>query len=138
MGVEELRAAAAGLDVEGLSGVELGERIVELRVVIDGLEGVWSGLVAAFDGSGAVAAEAGTAAWLRAACRLSPAVARSRVVLARRLARRPEVAAALVAGSISVDHARLLGKALEELDAAAGPELAAAARVAARRGRETV
>ncbi len=72
-------------------------------------------------------AEAGTAAWLRSACRLSPAVARSRVVLARRLARRPEVDAALVAGSISVDHARLLGKALDELDAAAGPELAAEA-----------
>lgn len=73
MGLDQLRAAAAAVDAEDLSPRMLGERIVELRAVIDGLEGVWSRLVAAFDGSGAVEADAGTAAWLRSACRLSPA-----------------------------------------------------------------
>jgi len=130
MGLDRLRAAAAvvgGEDLSAVPAVELGDRVVELRAIIDGLEGVWSRLVAAFDGSGAVEVEAGTAAWLRSACRLSPAVARSRVVLARRLAQRPAVDAALTAGAISVDHARLVTRALDELADAAGPELAAAA-----------
>ena len=125
--LDDLRAAAAvlaGVDPSRLPAAELGERVVELRSLIDGLEGVWSRLVRTLDGSGA--AEVGTSAWLRSACRLSPAAARSWVMLSRRLAERPGVEAALTRGQISVDHARLVTTALSELEASAGPELASA------------
>jgi Domain of unknown function (DUF222)/HNH endonuclease len=97
---------------------------VELRQLIDALEGTWSRLVAVLDASGT--AEGGTGAFLRSSCRLAPAAARARVVLARRLAARPAVGAALTAGEISIDHARVVTHALEEL-AAADDTLAAAA-----------
>jgi len=127
MGVQipGLRSAAdawAALDPSSLPPVELADRVVELRRLIDGLEGTWARLVSALDGSGSI--DGGTAAWLRSACRLSASTARSRVVLARQLADRPAMTAALTAGEISVDHARLVGAALAELDAAAGRELA--------------
>jgi hypothetical protein len=115
-GLSELRhaaAAVAAVDPRSLPAAALGDTVVELRQVIDGLEGAWSALVAALDGSGAI--EGGTAAWLRSACRLSPAAARTRVTLARRLADRPAAAEALSAGAISVDHARLVTTALDEL-----------------------
>jgi hypothetical protein len=116
--------AWTAVDPAALPPVELADRVIELRRLIDGLEGMWSQLVAALDSSGAI--DGGTAAWLRSACRLSPSAARSRVVLARRLTARPAAAAALSSGEISVDHARLVTTALTELDAAAGPELATA------------
>jgi hypothetical protein len=126
-GLPELRHAAAALaevDPRSLPAAALGDAVVELRQLIDGLEGAWSRLVAALDGSGAI--EGGTAAWLRSACRLAPAAARSRVTLARRLADRPATSDALSAGDISVDHARLVTTALDEL-ADVDPELATAA-----------
>jgi hypothetical protein len=125
-GLPDLRAAAATLatvDPSELAPAGLAEVVVELRQLIDGLEGSWSRLVAALDGSGTL--DGGTAAWLRSACRLSPAAARSRVTLARRMAARPRVSAELSAGEISVDHARIVTAALDEL-AAVDPELAAA------------
>jgi hypothetical protein len=128
-GWDDLRAAVAAMagdDPLRLPPVALGARVVELRALIDGLEGLWSRLVRVLDGSGAVEESSGTAAWLRAACRLSPADARSRVMLARRLAQRAETEAALASGTISVGHARLVTAALAELEAAAGPELAPA------------
>lgn len=112
----ELRSAAATVaaaDPAVLSPSALGDAVVELRQIIDALEGAWSGLVAALDGSGAT--DGGTAAWLRSACRLAPAAARSRVVLSRRLGDRAAVASALADGTISVDHARLVTTALAEL-----------------------
>ena len=48
-GLAELRAAAATLVAEDPSRVppvELGARVVELRELIDGLEGLWSRLMA--------------------------------------------------------------------------------------------
>lgn len=114
----ELRSAAATVaaaDPAALSPSALGDAVVELRQVIDALEGAWSGLVAALDGSGAI--DGGTAAWLRSACRLAPAAARARVVLSRRLGDRAAVASALADGTISVDHARLVTTALAELGA---------------------
>jgi Domain of unknown function (DUF222)/HNH endonuclease len=125
-GLSDLRSAAAALaavDPSGLPPAALAEAVAELRRLIDGLEGTWSGLLAALDGSAAL--DGGTAAWLRSACRLSPATARSRVSMARRLAERPAVGAELSAGAISVDHARVLTAALDEL-AAVDPGLAAA------------
>ena len=103
-------------DPAALSPAALIDQVIELRRVIDGLEGTWSRLVAVLDESGA--AEAGTGAFLRSSCRLAPATARGRVVLARRLIGRPAVGGALAAGDISVDHARVVTHALEELVAA--------------------
>jgi Domain of unknown function (DUF222)/HNH endonuclease len=120
-----LRSAAlavAAVDSAKLPAAALEDAVVELRRLIDGLEGTWSRLVATLDASGAI--EGGTAAWLRSSCRLSPAAARSRVTLARRLTERATVAQELSAGEISVDHARLLTTALDEL-AAVDPQLAA-------------
>ncbi len=125
----DLRAAVdavAGDDPTDLPPSAASARVVELRTLIDSLEGVWSRLIRALDGSGAIDPAVGTGAWLRAACRLSPADARARVVLARRLAERPQTDAALAAGAISVGHARLVTTALAELEAAAGPGLAGA------------
>jgi Domain of unknown function (DUF222)/HNH endonuclease len=113
--VRQAAAALASVDPRTLAAPALEAAVVELRVAIDGLEGVWSRFVAALDGSGSV--EGGTTAWLLSACRLSPAAARTRVTLARRLDDRPETADALSAGEISVDHARLLTTALHELGA---------------------
>ena len=115
-GLGDLRAAAVALaatDPAALSPAAVADQLVELRRLIDGLEGTWSRLVAALEGSGT--AEGGTSAFLRSSCRLAPAAARTRVVLARRLAGRPAVGAALAAGQISVDHARVVTHALDEL-----------------------
>ena len=123
--VSALRSAAlavAAVDSAKLPAAALEDAVVELRRLIDGLEGTWSRLVGTLDGSGAI--DGGTAAWLRSSCRLSPAAARSRVTLARRLTERATVAQELSAGEISVDHARLLTTALDEL-AAVDPQLAA-------------
>jgi Domain of unknown function (DUF222)/HNH endonuclease len=117
-------AAVAAVDPRSLPDAALSDAVVELRELIDGLEGVWSLLVAALDGSGVL--EGGTAAFLRSSCRLSPAASRTRVTLARRLADRPAAADALSAGAISVDHARLITTALGEL-AEVDTELAAGA-----------
>ncbi len=131
-GLHRLRIAVSALAAEDWTdrpATEVGEGVVELRRLIDGLEGVWSRLVAVLDGSGSLPAETGTATWLRSACRLSPGVARRRVVLARRLSANSAVDAGLVAGDISVDHAQLVTTALAELEEAAGAPLAAAATV---------
>src|SRR5262245_9827149 len=117
-GLGELRAAVVALaaaDPALHPPTALAGQVVELRGLIDGLEGVWSRLVATLDGSGTT--EGGTSAFLRSSCRLAPAAARARVVLARRLTGRPATDAALTAGEISVDHARVVTHALEELAA---------------------
>jgi len=92
-GLGELRAAVeafAADDPAALPSAALLDQVIELRQLIDGLEGTWSRLLAAVDGSGA--AEAGTSTFLRLSCRLAPATARTRVMLARRLARRRSAA----------------------------------------------
>ena len=53
-GLGGLRAAAAALaaaDPTALSPAALADQVVELRRLIDGLEGTWSRLVAVLDGS---------------------------------------------------------------------------------------
>ncbi len=80
VGLSQLREAASRLAESDPAAVHpsvLAERVVELRALIDGLEGTWLGLVAAVDRSGPP--DGGTSAWLRSACRISPATARSRV-----------------------------------------------------------
>lgn len=115
-GLLRLREAAsllASRDPATESAATLTERVIELRTLIDGLEGTWLRLLAAVDRCGLV--DGGTGAWLRSECRLSPAAARTQVALARRLADRPAVATALTAGDISVEHARVVTTALAEL-----------------------
>lgn len=111
-----LRRATHALGSSDLSSMDpaaIAEQVIELRTLIDGLEGTWLRLVAAVDRSGF--ADGGTSAWLRSTCRMSPAAARSEVTLSRRLAERPGVTDALTAGDISPDHARLVTTALAEL-----------------------
>jgi hypothetical protein len=68
-----------------------------------------------------------TGAWLRAACRVSPGVARDRVETARRLSVMAATDQALAAGELSYAHARLVTAAVAELAEAAGVEVAAGA-----------
>jgi hypothetical protein len=110
------------------------EQVVELRRQIDRLEAVWSARVAAVHRSGAagVAGFAGTAAFLRHACRVSPGPARARVDVALQGAERPEVAACFADGVISYPHAKAITEALAPLPEAlrgdAEPVLLEAAR----------
>src|SRR5262245_12004268 len=125
-GLDAALGALAGEDLDCLSDRTLAGSLVQLRRVVDGLEGQWLRRLAAFDAhGGAVAAGAvSTGAWVRSNTRLSAGVARDRVELARALAGLPETSAALAAGEISVLHARLIATALGELAEAAGAQLA--------------
>ena len=126
--MEALRAAVRELSARPVDpGPGLDSDVVELRRLIDALEGIWTGWVGVLDGSGSLDPEVSTGAFLRSACRLAPGAARSRVVLARRLAERPVVAAAAAEGALSVDHARLVTTALAELADVAGAEVASGA-----------
>jgi hypothetical protein len=137
--VSELASAVdelAGEDVTGLPAADLAAELVELRRQVDRLEAQWLRRLAAFDarGGATTAGRATTAAWLRAACRLTPAAAAAAVRTARALHRRlPGTAAALAAGDISYPHARALAHHTADLpDAvlpAAEPVLLDAARV---------
>ena len=119
-GLGDLRAAVvalAGADPAALPPGALADQVVELRQLIDGLEGTWSRLVAVLDGSGA--AEAGTSAFLRLSCRLAPAASHGPGWCWRDgWPAAGGRGAALTAGEISVDHARVVANALEELAAA--------------------
>ena len=104
----------------------------------DRYEAVRLRLLAAVDARGAAGAEQGvyvpTAAWLRATCRMSPALATQRVRSARALHRGPlaGTARALAAGEVSYQHAAALGDATHDLPPGnvreAEPELVDAAQ----------
>jgi hypothetical protein len=130
--IQALTAGVRGLAREDLAGRDesaLGAELVEMRRLADALEAEWLRRLRAFDarggaeGFGAVS----TAGWLRAACRLSPGVARARVRLARRLPDLPATQVAFAAGEITAEHARLVATAVEELADALGPDPAAPA-----------
>src|SRR6266496_854987 len=122
-------ARLAGESLDDAPDAVLAESLVGLREVIDALEAQWLRRLEVFDrrGGAAAAGAVSTGAWVRHQCRLAPGAARDRVELARALAERPETAAALAAGEISVPHARLVTVALAE---AASRELAAEAEPA--------
>jgi len=67
------------------------------------------------------------AAWLAQATRSDPAPARAELHLARALEQRPAVAAGMREGTVSAAQARVITRAVEELPAGLGPELAAQA-----------
>ncbi len=125
-------ARLAGESLDDAPDAVLAESLVGLREVIDALEAQWLRRLEVFDrrGGAAAAGAVSTGAWVRHQCRLAPGAARDRVELARALAERPETAAALAAGEISVPHARLVTVALAELAEAASRELAAEAEPA--------
>src|ERR671913_2598977 len=109
--VEELAAE----DLDRLSDAALAEQVLELRRLLDRLEGQWLHQLAAVDGRGAAGAEAdqqvgSTAAWLRNRLHLGTGTASSAVRTPLAVFRGPltETAHALVGGELSVAHAPVL------------------------------
>src|SRR5918994_5749184 len=109
--VEELAAE----DLDGLSDAVRAQRVLELRQLVDGLEGQWLNERAGVDALGAAGAEAGqqvgsTAAWLRNRLRLGAGTAASAVRTARALFRGPltATAQALTSGELSAAHAQVV------------------------------
>ena len=133
--VEELAAQ----DLDGLPDGVRAEQVLELRRLLDRLEGHWLKELAAVDGRGAAGAEEGqpaasTAGWLRSRLRLSPGTARSSVRTAQALFGGPLAATAhaLVGGEISVAHAQVVAHGTqglpEQVTVDAEPVLVEAAR----------
>ena len=115
------------------------ERILELRRLLDCLEGQWLNELADVDARGAAGAEHGqqfgsTAGWLRHRLRMGTGAARRAVRTARALFRGPltQTAQALTSGELSVAHAHVLAHRThslpDHLTAQAEPVLVQAAR----------
>ena len=109
-------------DLDQLPDAALTQDLVELRQLLDGLEGYWLRGLATVDARGAAGAEQGeaavsTASWLRRRLRLSVAAAHSAVRTARALfgGALPETAAALCAGELSPAHATAIADGTREL-----------------------
>ena len=112
----------AAEDVDGLAESALAEELQELQRVQNRLDGQWLRRLAALDAQGAAGAEQGeraasTAAWLRRRLRMSASAASGTVRAARALFRGPltRTAEALVAGELSVAHARVLADGTHDL-----------------------
>jgi hypothetical protein len=129
----------ASEDLNTLTDVALVEEALELRRLVDRLEGQWLQRLAAIDAWGAAGAEQGiqapsTASWLRNRLQMGASAATSAVRTARALFRGPltGTAAALTAGEISVAHASALTHGTSDLPtqvaAEAEPVLLEAAR----------
>jgi hypothetical protein len=129
----------AGEDLEGLPDAVRAERVLVLRGLVDRLEGLWLGELAAVDARGAAGAEQGvqvgsTAGWLRARLRMGAGAASSWVRTARALYRGPltATAEALAEGTIAPAHAQVLAAGTHDLPAhlaaEAEPVLVEAAR----------
>jgi hypothetical protein len=129
----------AGQDLDRLPDPVRAQRVLELRRLLDRLEGQWLAELAAVDGRGAAGADQGvlapsTAGWLRNRLRMGAGAAHSSVRTARALFRGPlaATAAALTAGEVSVAHAVVLAAGTHDLPqqvtAEAEPVLVEAAR----------
>src|SRR5215207_8990591 len=108
--VEELAAE----DLDGLSDAVRAQRVLELRQLVDRLEGQWLNELAGVDALGAAGADQGqqvgsTAAWLRNRLRMGAGTAASAVRTARALFRGPltATAQALTSGELSAAHAQV-------------------------------
>ncbi len=114
-------ANLAALDPGQEADAPLAGGVLAARRLLDQAEGAWLRLLAAADARGAAGAEHGvvapTAGWLRAQCRMSPALAVQRVRTARALHRGPlaGTAAALAQGEVSYQHAAALADATADL-----------------------
>jgi hypothetical protein len=129
----------AAQDRDGWSDRVRARRLVAWRRLLDRQEGLWLQELADLDARGAAGADQdqqalSTAAWLRNRLRLSVGAARSVVRTARALFRGPftDTAAALVAGEISLAHAKVVAEGTSQLPEHAkldaDPVLAEAAR----------
>jgi hypothetical protein len=141
-GLTALAAAVDGLatqDLDRLADAALAERVLELRRLLNRLEGCWLRTLAAVDGRGAAGADQGqpapsTAGWLRARLRLGATAAAGWVRTARALYRGPltQTGHALTDGDLSAAHAQVLAAGTHDLPAhttaEAEPVLLAAAR----------
>jgi Domain of unknown function (DUF222)/HNH endonuclease len=140
-GLAALDAVVDGLaaqDLDGLPDAARAERVLELRRLLDRLEGHWLKELAGVDARGAAGADQGTpapstASWLRNRLRMGTDAAHSTVRTAWALFRGPlsATADALTDGAISVAHARVLAQGTHDLPhhlaAEAEPLLLAAA-----------
>jgi hypothetical protein len=126
--LDRLRALAvvvdglAAQDLDHLGDAALAEQVLELRRMVDRLEGQWLRTLAAVDARGAAGAEHGvqagsTAAWLRNRLRMSAGAASSMVRTSRALYRGPltATAQALADGDISPAHAQVLAAGTHDL-----------------------
>ena len=141
-GLTTLAAAVdrlAAQDLDGLADAVRAERVLELRRLVDRLEGHWLSELAAVDARGAAGAEqdvqaGSTAGWLRARLRMGAAAATSSVRTARALfcGPLPATAKALADGELSAAHAAVLAHGTHDLPdqvtAEAEPVLVEAAR----------
>jgi hypothetical protein len=114
--------ALATQDLRRVPDATLAEEVLQLRRLLDRLEGLWLRTLAVVDARGAAGAEDGlqagsTAAWLRTRLRLAPRTAASMVRTARALFRGPlpATAQALCAGAISVAHASVVAHGTQDL-----------------------
>jgi Domain of unknown function (DUF222)/HNH endonuclease len=141
-GLAALTADVDGLaaqDLDGLSDAALAEYALQLRRLLDRLEGHWLGGLALLDARGAAGADHGTpapstAGWLRNRLRMGAGAASSAVTTARALFRGPltRTAQALTSGELSAAHAAVLAHGTHDLPsgmaAEAEPVLVEAAR----------
>ena len=129
----------AAQDTNRLTDAVLAEQVLELRRLLDRLEGRWLQQLAAVDGRGAAGAEVAdqvgsTAGWLRGRLRLGAGAASGAVRTARALFGGPLTGTAqtLTDGAISAAHAQVLAHGIQDLPdhvtAAAEPVLVEAAR----------
>jgi hypothetical protein len=137
-----LTAAVEGLAAQALSGLTdavRAERVLELRQLLDRLEGQWLAELAGVDARGAAGAELdlqapSTAGWLRGRLRMAAGAAHHSVRTARALFRGPltATAQALVEGELSPAYDAVLAAGTQDLPhhvtAEAEPVLVAAAR----------
>ena len=118
--VDAVEAAVAGLrgsDPAELGAAALAERIVRIEALVARLSAHQLECIEVLDSRGdpEVAAAGSIRVWLRERVRLAPGAAAGRVVLARRLAERPAIGAALASGVISVRHAEVLSRTVAEI-----------------------
>lgn len=111
--IDELAAA----DLTAVSDALLGEELVKLHATAARLSAQILRRVRAFDvrGGGDADGAVSTATWLRWKVKLVPREACSTVRLARALDVLPNTAAALADGAITVSHAGLLARAVEDV-----------------------
>ena len=113
-----------GEDLDGLADATLADDELQLRRLLDRLEGHWLKGLATLDARGAAGAEAdvqagSTAGWLRSRLRMGAGAAHSAVRTARALFRGPlaQTAQALTNGELSVAHATVLSVGTHDLPA---------------------
>jgi hypothetical protein len=141
-GLAALTAAVdqlAAHDLAGVTDAVRAERVLELRQLLDRLEGHWLAELAAVDARGAAGADQdtqapSTASWLRNRLHMGAGAASGCVRTARALFRGPltQTAQAVTAGELSAAHAAVLAAGTHDLPshtaAEAEPVLVEAAR----------